>query len=194
MTPRQRDLLLAAIKNQPSNPPSPRLTIAERDELRSLMESGREDDAWGEYTYKWQVAFSKAKADAHDKSAKVADRHRKVCERETRITPAFEKVIPSSRSQNGRTTPTSQCNEHTTSKPINRMKKRVAAIVETAKQLGYDPMLVPIGGKSMIRRECLKRFKGEPHRFTSDTFKKSWQGARDAGMIDVENVDTYRGR
>jgi hypothetical protein len=71
---------------------------------------------------------------------------------------------------------------------------RIAAIVETATQLKYDPLSVATGGKAIIEAECLDKLKGAPHRFTADTFKKAWQAARDAGRIDVENVEIYRGQ
>lgn len=71
---------------------------------------------------------------------------------------------------------------------------RIAAIVQTATQLKYDPLSVATGGKAIIEAECLDKLKGAPHRFTADTFKKAWQAARDAGQIDVENVEIYRGQ
>lgn len=71
---------------------------------------------------------------------------------------------------------------------------RIAAIVETATQLKYDPLSVATGGKAIIEAECLDKLKGAPHRFTADTFKKAWQAARNAGRIDVENVKIYRGQ
>lgn len=75
-----------------------------------------------------------------------------------------------------------------------RVDARIAAIVRTAQQLGYDPLLVPYGGKSVIKRECLAKLSGDPCRFTADTFKSAWQDARNADLIDVENAETYRGR
>lgn len=71
---------------------------------------------------------------------------------------------------------------------------RIAAIVRIAMQLGYDPLCVATGGKEIIKAECLDKLKGDPHRFTADTFKKVWQEARNAKQIDVENVKTYRGQ
>ncbi|MBI5790843.1 MAG: hypothetical protein HZA63_05160 [Rhodocyclales bacterium] len=76
----------------------------------------------------------------------------------------------------------------------NRTEARIAAIVETAQQLGYDPLSVPYGGKAAIRRECLDKLAADPCRFTSDTFKSAWQAARDAQQIDVQNAETYRGQ
>lgn len=71
---------------------------------------------------------------------------------------------------------------------------RIAAIVKTARYLGYDPLAVAVGGKADIERECLEKLNGDPHRFTADTFKKAWQAARDKGQIDVVKADIYRGQ
>ncbi len=76
----------------------------------------------------------------------------------------------------------------------NRTEARIAAIVETARQFGYDPLSVPYGGKAAIERECLDKLAADPCRFTSDTFKSAWQAARDAQQIDVQNAETYRGQ
>ncbi len=76
----------------------------------------------------------------------------------------------------------------------NRRDARIFAIVKTAQQLGYDLLRVPHGGKAAIERECLDNQAGEPCRFTADTFKTAWQAARNAGLIDVENAEIYRGR
>lgn len=86
--------------------------------------------------------------------------------------------------------------EQTTGKgaAASRRDARIAAIVETARQLKYDPQRIPYGGKAAIERECLGKLAGEPCRFTADTFKSAWQAGRDAGLIDVENADAYRGR
>lgn len=81
-----------------------------------------------------------------------------------------------------------------TAATANLTEIRIAAIVETATRLKYDPLSVATGGKAIIEAECLDKLKGAPHRFTADTFKKAWQAARDAGRIDVENVGIYRGQ
>lgn len=51
--------LQAAIDNKPFNPPIPRLTISQRDELRALVGAGRVDDALGELSYLSNVAWEK---------------------------------------------------------------------------------------------------------------------------------------
>jgi hypothetical protein len=72
----------------------------------------------------------------------------------------------------------------------SKQAERIAAIVETVRALGYDPQNIPYGGKSIIERECLKSAK----LFTPSTFKTAWQSARNAGRIEVENAETYRGQ
>lgn len=81
-----------------------------------------------------------------------------------------------------------------TAATVNLTEIRINAIVQTATRLKYDPLSVATGGKAIIEAECLDKLKGAPHRFTPDTFKKAWQAARDAGRIDVENVEIYRGQ
>lgn len=90
----------------------------------------------------------------------------------------------------------SACAEQTTGAgaATSRRDDRIAAIVKMAQELGYKPQRVPYGGKAAIERECLGKLAGEPCRFTTDTFKSAWQAARDAGLIDVENAEAYRGR
>ena len=65
----QRIRLLAAINREPTNPPSPRLSIAERDELRQLVAAGREEDAWGELSAKGNAAFARSAAAVHSQLA-----------------------------------------------------------------------------------------------------------------------------
>lgn len=67
---------------------------------------------------------------------------------------------------------------------------RIAAIVETARRLEYDPKCVAYGGKAAIKRECTKNAK----LFTDSTFDDAWKAASKAGLITVDNVETYRKR
>lgn len=68
----QRERLLLIINRQPTNPPSPRLTAADLDELRALLESGCEDDAWTELGLKIEAAFSRAFAAISQQGAEMA--------------------------------------------------------------------------------------------------------------------------
>jgi hypothetical protein len=69
-------------------------------------------------------------------------------------------------------------------------ERRIAAIVETARRLQYDPAKVAWGGKAAIKAECLK----DSRLFTDSTFDKAWQAARDSKRVDVEDSETYRKR
>jgi hypothetical protein len=51
---------MAVINRQPTNPPAPRLCLSEIDELRALVEAGREADALAELRAKARVANAKA--------------------------------------------------------------------------------------------------------------------------------------
>jgi hypothetical protein len=51
--------LQAAIDNKPYNPPIPRLSLAQRDDLRKLVNDGRIDEALGDLSYFSQVAFGR---------------------------------------------------------------------------------------------------------------------------------------
>jgi hypothetical protein len=70
------------------------------------------------------------------------------------------------------------------------LEKRIEAIVATAQRLEYDPAKVAWGGKAAIKKECIKDAK----LFTPATFDKAWQAARNIGLIDVEDSETYRKR
>lgn len=67
---------------------------------------------------------------------------------------------------------------------------RIKAIVATAKNLGYEPLNITYGGKAAIKAECMKDAK----LFTDATFDKAWKAAKKANLVEVENVETYRGQ
>lgn len=92
MNKEQRTQLMAAINNEPSNPPGPRLTVTQRDELRALVEAGREEEAWSELSYKWNVATGKAMALLTSKAAEMRKEHREVIEHESRMNA--DKKVP----------------------------------------------------------------------------------------------------
>lgn len=56
----QRTRLQAVINRLPTNPPTPRLSLSELDEIRALIAAGREDDAYAELTYKANAASAAA--------------------------------------------------------------------------------------------------------------------------------------
>lgn len=57
----QRAWLLAALNHQPTDRLTPHLSVAELNELRALVESGREADAWIQLDHKARVAWSKSR-------------------------------------------------------------------------------------------------------------------------------------
>jgi hypothetical protein len=75
--------------------------------------------------------------------------------------------------------------------PIETTKeRRIAAIVATACNLGYEPKRIAWGGKAAIKAECLKDAK----LFTDSTFDAAWKAAVKAEQIKVENWETYTKR
>ena len=71
---------------------------------------------------------------------------------------------------------------------------RVAAIVETAKKLGYKPMAIEYGGKAAIKSQCLEKMAGAPHRFTDSTFDAAWKIAAKRKLVEVEDSEMYRNK
>lgn len=71
ITSAQRKQMKAVLNNQPTNPPSPHLTPAEKHELRTLIDAGREDDAWAELHYKSQAAIGNAMESVMRKSREI---------------------------------------------------------------------------------------------------------------------------
>jgi hypothetical protein len=57
ITSKQRERLIAILERQPTNLPTPRLTPTEIQELRTLVEEGRDDDAWVELCFKFNSAI-----------------------------------------------------------------------------------------------------------------------------------------
>jgi hypothetical protein len=102
ITSNQRERLLAAIKHQPTNPPMPHLTPAEIQMLRELVNAGREDDAWAEFSFIGQQTIGKAIETLMQKSKNESrDNVRnnwKVKEHEARIeaiaSPIISQVAP----------------------------------------------------------------------------------------------------
>lgn len=102
------------------------------------------------------------------------------------LGPIWQEVAPKVGA--GNAAPQPRAPESPPEPPI--VEKRIAAIITTARRLGYDPENVAWGGKAAIKKECTKDAK----LFTSATFDKAWQAARNAGLIDVEDSETYRKR
>jgi hypothetical protein len=71
---------------------------------------------------------------------------------------------------------------------------RVAAILQTAANLGYKPMAIEYGGKAAIKSECLEKMAGAPHRFTDSTFDAAWKIAAKRKLVEVEDSEVYRNK
>lgn len=72
MTDEQRARLLAAIHRQATNPPAPRLSDTDIEAIRTLLDSGLEDEAWRELNKMWTTAFAKAHAAITQQSTEIA--------------------------------------------------------------------------------------------------------------------------
>ncbi len=70
MTPEQHRRLLAVINREPTHFPVPRMTLAEIDDLRSLVAAGREADAWAvlsdRSTQAWGGAFQRVRVKSQE--------------------------------------------------------------------------------------------------------------------------------
>lgn len=69
----QRARLLAVINGQSTNPPAPRLSADEIDEIRTLLESEREGEAWAALNEKWNAAFLRAHEAITRQSAEIVN-------------------------------------------------------------------------------------------------------------------------
>ncbi len=69
-----------------------------------------------------------------------------------------------------------------------RSDNQVDAIVKQAIAFGYPPLSIPYGGKKKIKDVCLK----DLNLFTDDGFDHAWKKAKKKGLIEVDNVNSYR--
>lgn len=68
-----------------------------------------------------------------------------------------------------------------------RRNRQVDLICKTAKELIYDLLNIPEGGKKAIKTECLK----DTSLFTEDAFKKAWQEANRRNLIRMNDKEKY---
>ncbi len=71
-----------------------------------------------------------------------------------------------------------------------RRAEQIRAIVRHAKELKYDPLHIPYGGKGMIEELCLN----DPLLFTESGFGHAWKAAKRGKLIDIEGAETYKAR
>ncbi|MBP6367219.1 MAG: hypothetical protein KBA82_04500 [Nitrosomonas sp.] len=69
-----------------------------------------------------------------------------------------------------------------------RRKKQIAAIIKQANELEYPLLSIPYGGKKKIKDACLKDLR----LFTDASFDHAWKEAKKKGLIEVDNIDSYR--
>ena len=69
-----------------------------------------------------------------------------------------------------------------------RRNKQIAAIITQANELDYPLAAIPYGGKRKIKDACLKDLS----LFTDAGFDHAWKEAKKKGLIEVDNVASYR--
>jgi hypothetical protein len=75
-----------------------------------------------------------------------------------------------------------------TKNDVGRRDKQITFICNTASELQYmDLMAIPEGGKTAIKKECLKNTA----LFTDDGFKKAWQEANNRKLISMQDKEKY---
>lgn len=88
----QRDRLMAAIHFRPTNPPTPRLTPSERDELLQLVKAGREEEAWAELCFRGNAAFARSLEKIKTESAALRQEAREEELHEAKLASALGRV------------------------------------------------------------------------------------------------------
>lgn len=69
-----------------------------------------------------------------------------------------------------------------------RRNMQIAAIIKQANKLEYPLLSIPYGGKRKIKDACLN----DLNLFTDAGFDHAWKEARKKGLIEVDNVASYR--
>ncbi len=72
-------------------------------------------------------------------------------------------------------------------KPYSKRDNQINVICNIGKQLKYDLMAIPEGGKAAIKTECLKITP----LFTLDGFLKAWQEANRRKLISMQDKEKY---
>lgn len=72
--------------------------------------------------------------------------------------------------------------------PDSRQTQQVMAILAVIGELGFNPKLIPYGGKVQIEKECRKNCA----LFTPSSFEHAWKEAKRRKLLEVENVERYR--
>lgn len=73
----------------------------------------------------------------------------------------------------------------------SKTEKKIRAIVAAALTQGYNPLCIPIGGKSLLREQCMKSlpelFGGGPA-----PFDKAWKSAVNGSQPRLRMADHYK--
>lgn len=74
-------------------------------------------------------------------------------------------------------------------KEPSRIETRIETILDVVHEFGYDPLCIPYGGKSKIKKRC-----SEEHfaLFKTAGFDHAWKEASKRKIVEVENADQYR--
>lgn len=70
----------------------------------------------------------------------------------------------------------------------NRRRRQVKAIQGLIEGMGWPPLVIPYGGKALIKAECIATQKAD---FTGDGFDVAWIDLVKAKLVRTENHDTY---
>lgn len=70
----------------------------------------------------------------------------------------------------------------------HRRRKQVEIIERLIRELGFDPLCIPDGEKSVMRAICIERHK---EYFTLDSFENCWGDLSEARLVRVEKYDIY---
>jgi hypothetical protein len=70
-----------------------------------------------------------------------------------------------------------------------RRNKQIAMMLDVAKELGYQPLSIPCGGKAKMKKLCCEI---APRLFTETGFDHAWKEAK--GQIGIENPDRFKPR
>lgn len=70
----------------------------------------------------------------------------------------------------------------------NRRRRQVKSIQELIEAMGWSPLVIPYGGKALIKAECVAMQKPD---FTDDGFDVAWSELVKARLVRTENHDIY---
>lgn len=81
-----------------------------------------------------------------------------------------------------------QMNSSNPEEKKRRRDRQIEAIVSLCKDLGFDPLSIPDGGRAKIKAAALE---SDPSLFPDSGFDHAWTEARRRGLVQMTNHDTY---